>query len=180
VFYFIGFVFSYQELSSASLDLLARAIQPDRLSVNSTLIKPLMIKRVSGTIGNNNVRDFIVRHFLGLGWDVELDSFIDKDTPLGPKRFTNIIATMNPKNTHHLVLAAHFDSMLATEFDFIGASDSAVSCGILMHLAEVLTGLMGAGQIKTTLPLASVQLVFFDGEEAFVKWGPHDSIYGAR
>lgn len=23
-------------------------------------------------------------------------------------------------------------------------------------------------------------LIFFDGEEAFQEWGPHDSIYGAR
>ncbi|KAI8877552.1 glutaminyl-peptide cyclotransferase [Backusella circina FSU 941] len=180
VFYFICLVLSYKELPPASLDTLARAIQPNRLSVNSTLMKPLMIKRVSDTPGNAHVRDFIVSHFQDLGWEVQLDHFIDKETPLGPKEFTNIIVTLDPKSTSHLVLAAHFDSMLATDFDFIGALDSAVSCGVLMHLAETLTHLMRRSQTKTTLPLVSVQMIFFDGEEAFLEWGPHDSIYGAR
>lgn len=26
----------------------------------------------------------------------------------------------------------------------------------------------------------SLKLIFFDGEEAFVQWGPNDSIYGAK
>lgn len=26
----------------------------------------------------------------------------------------------------------------------------------------------------------SLKLIFFDGEEAFVNWGPNDSIYGAK
>jgi len=29
-------------------------------------------------------------------------------------------------------------------------------------------------------PEVSIRFIFFDGEEAFVEWGPHDSIYGAK
>lgn len=34
-------------------------------------------------------------------------------------------------------------------------------------------------QIKDKKEL-SLKMIFFDGEEAFVNWGPNDSIYGAK
>lgn len=34
--------------------------------------------------------------------------------------------------------------------------------------------------ISDLKPDLSLQLIFFDGEEAFLHWSPHDSLYGSR
>ena len=44
-----------------------------------------------------------------LNWHVELDEFVAQ-TPYGPKRMANIIATKDPSAPRRLVLSAHFDS----------------------------------------------------------------------
>ncbi|KAI0220403.1 Glutaminyl-peptide cyclotransferase [Lamellibrachia satsuma] len=112
------------------------------------------------------------------GWSVEEDTFTD-NTPFGPKRFTNIVATHNPKAPRRLVLSCHFDSKYFADIEFIGATDSAVPCAMLLDIARHLnTSLWTRG--RPTEEDLSLQLVFFDGEEAFVDWTPTDSIYGAR
>lgn len=73
----------------------------------------------------------------GLGWSVEEDSFNDT-TPFGEKRFTNIIAVRDPSASRSLTLACHFDSKLFSDFEFIGATDSAVPCAMLIDLARHL------------------------------------------
>ena len=72
-----------------------------------------------------------------LGWTVEEDSF-DSNTPVGRKTFTNVIATLNPNAPRHLNLACHYDSKLDREGEFIGATDSAVPCAMLLNLAFVM------------------------------------------
>lgn len=72
----------------------------------------------------------------GLGWTIENDIF-DSNTPIGKKKFTNIITTLNPSATRHLVLACHYDSKL-TPTGFLGAIDSAVPCAMLINLAFTL------------------------------------------
>lgn len=59
--------------------------------------------------------------------------------------------------------------------EFIGATDSAAPCAILLDVARTLTPFLQKSSRRSTL-----QLVFFDGEEAFVEWTNKDSIYGAR
>ena len=71
------------------------------------------------------------------GWLVEEDSFTDY-TPLGRKRFTNIVATQNITATRRLILACHYDSMYITEFEYIGAVDAAVSCAMILDVAHHL------------------------------------------
>lgn len=81
---------------------------------------------------------YIIKFFEDLGWNVTLDQF-DQDTVIGPKRFTNIIATANPSAKKFLLLTAHYDSkMLKDNEEFIGASDSAVPCGMIMSIAKNL------------------------------------------
>jgi glutaminyl-peptide cyclotransferase len=72
---------------------------------------------------------------------------------------------------------------------FIGATDSAAPCSTLLDVAESLTPLL---RHKQTLVQAdeyegdeewahtTLQIVLFDGEEAFHDWTATDSIYGAR
>lgn len=59
----------------------------------------------------------------------------------------------------------------------LGATDSAVPCAMMLNLAKTMKNYLN--QVRTNRDL-SLKLVFFDGEEAFVKWGPNDSIYGAK
>ncbi|KAF9943345.1 hypothetical protein BGZ67_000024 [Mortierella alpina] len=127
----------------------------------------------------------------GTGWHLEKDTFVDQ-TPYGPKTFTNLIFTKNPRAENRLVLAAHFDSKYfppptkaASEWNggddtepFIAATDSAAPCAILLDLAASLDRALdqpGRTDKDTTL-----QIVFFDGEEAFVDWTATDSLYGSR
>ena len=69
----------------------------------------ILIPRPPDTANNTIVRQYIVETLKKLKWDVEEDSFNDT-TPYGVKRFTNIIATKDPKAARRVILAAHFDS----------------------------------------------------------------------
>lgn len=79
------------------------------------------------------------------------------------------------------MLAAHYESKREPE-GFIGASDSAVPCAMLLGLAEALTpALSAAAALQSSLDdSVTLQLVFFDGEEAFNYWSAADSLYGSR
>ena len=72
-----------------------------------------------------------------LGWQLTADSFVD-NTPIGPTTFTNVIAVQNPSAFHRLTLACHFDSKYFAKFEFIGATDSAVPCAMLIDIARLL------------------------------------------
>jgi glutaminyl-peptide cyclotransferase len=78
-----------------------------------------------------------------------------------------------------LTLAAHFDSKYFKDFDFIGATDSSVPCAILVDMATALNAALDKRK-QTMDRFTTVQIIFFDGEEAFVDWTSKDSIYGAR
>lgn len=58
--------------------------------------------------------------------------------------FTNIIATLDPTAPRRLLLACHYDSKAlppdprAPERVFLGASDSAVPCAMILELATSL------------------------------------------
>lgn len=72
-----------------------------------------------------------------LNWDVELNEFHDVTPNKGELLFTNIIATNNPSASRFLVFACHYDSKMMN-FRFIGATDSAVPCAMLIYFAKVL------------------------------------------
>lgn len=143
----------------------------------NTTLDAILIPRVPGTDGHIKVRKYIVEEMKNLGWHVEEDSFTDR-TPHGKKPFTNIVATLNPLACRRLVLACHYDSLYNREYTFLGATDSAVPCAMMIHLAKVLDPLLK--EQKDQNHEVSLQLIFFDGEEAFHKWGPTDSLYGSR
>jgi glutaminyl-peptide cyclotransferase len=71
---------------------------------------------------------------------------------------------------------------------FLGATDSAAPCAMMLDLAEALNPLLDEKKKQSETGFVddediadlTLQLVFFDGEEAFVSWTDTDSIYGAR
>ena len=153
--------------------------QVEPLSMQGATLGPFLVPRVSGTAGNKKVQQHIINTFTQLGWKVEQDAFTDR-TPFGQVQFNNIIVTLDPGAQKKLVLAAHFDSKYFKEFEFIGATDSSVPCAILVDIAKKLTPLLHRRSQELINPLKTLQLIFFDGEEAFVNWSENDSIYGAR
>lgn len=140
-----------------------------------TTLPHILVERVSGTPQHAVVKRFIVNRMRDLGWDVEENEFFDR-TPIDTvdRKFTNIIARLNPNAERYLVLACHYDSKYIK--GFVGAIDSAVPCAIMMNLAHTLKQYFETRK-NTDL---SLMFIFFDGEEAFKDWNERDSIYGAR
>lgn len=80
---------------------------------------------------------------LSAGWTLEDDSF-PSATPKGIVTFSNVLAVLDPSAPRRLLLACHHDSKIFPQNPkephrvFIGASDSAVPCAMLLELASAL------------------------------------------
>lgn len=158
-----------------------------------SLLAPILRTRVSGTPGNVAVRQHFVDFFQTNlpEWRVELhNSSFTTPTSNGKKiPFVNFIATRDPPGTSigevgRLTLVAHYDSKL-TPKGFIGATDSAASCAMLLHVARSVDAALTKmwQEKKDELELEEnrgVQILLLDGEEAFENWTDDDSLYGAR
>jgi glutaminyl-peptide cyclotransferase len=127
--------------------------------------------RVAGTPENAKTRQYIVKTLADLGIK-SVEQPFDARTPVGPVKMANIVATLPGDRPERIILASHFDTKLFKEFRFVGASDSASSTAALLELARVL---------KDRPRPFTIELLFFDGEEAFGDWSlAHDSTYGSR
>ncbi|PJF18129.1 putative m28 zn-peptidase glutaminyl cyclase [Paramicrosporidium saccamoebae] len=143
---------------------------------NGALLKPFLVPRTVGSDSHQNIQDFVRQHFQALGWHFETDRF-QRDTVIGKKVFTNLIATANPFAKQRIILCAHYDSKIdfmdgsQKVTNFVGATDSAWPCALLLELAASLP--RGSDDL-------TIQMVFFDGEESFLDWSRSDSLYGAN
>ncbi|XP_077520697.1 glutaminyl-peptide cyclotransferase-like isoform X3 [Amblyomma americanum] len=141
------------------------------------VLRRILVPRTVGSEGHAQVRHFVRSSLEDLDWHVEEDAF-KAVTPLGTKTFSNVVATLDPLACHRLVLACHYDSMIPKYGEFLGATDSAVPCAQLIYLAAVLDDKLK--EQKRRGDGLTLQLIFFDGEEAFVRWSSSDSLYGSR
>lgn len=184
----------YAQLSDRSLKSLPEP-GPDFNIDNGALLAPILRPRVPGT---KDILE-VLQHFVDFFeqtlpyWQLELHN-TTMDTALGHKLpFVNLIATRDPPwskpgHVSRLALTAHYDSLSKPD-DFIGAVDSAAPCAMLMHIARsidpALTQKWKAMEADRD-PLddiqeeKGVQIILFDGEEAFEHWTDQDSIYGSR
>ncbi|GIY06495.1 glutaminyl-peptide cyclotransferase [Caerostris darwini] len=140
-------------------------------------VDTILIPRVPGTEGHEKVRKYIFTEMQNLDWTVEEDVFTDR-TPHGKKSFANIIATLNPNACRRLVIACHYDSLYNREYTFLGATDSAIPCSMMIHAARILQFSLNKQKKKDNE--LTLQFLFFDGEEAFERWSKTDSLYGSR
>lgn len=111
---------------------------------------------------------------------MELDEFTDS-TPVGEVKFANIIASSNPNACRQLVLACHYDSKMMA--GFLGATDSAVPCAMLLKLSETFNKSFRSSEseeLDVAKDSLGLRFIFFDGEEAFENWSQTDSLYGSR
>jgi hypothetical protein len=127
--------------------------------------------RVPGSEAIEKTRAYLIRQLEGAGWKVERQSFSD-DTPRGKKQFVNLLATFGAPSAPSFLVCSHYDTKTFDNARFVGANDAGSSTGVLLELARVLAG---------RPELASkVELVFFDGEEAYEAFTDTDGLYGSR
>jgi Zn-dependent M28 family amino/carboxypeptidase len=126
--------------------------------------------RPSGTPALVKTRQYILDQLKAAGIRTQEQTFT-ATTPAGPVPMTNVIATIPGRRPERIVLASHYDTKRAP-FKFVGANDGASSTAALLELARVL----GASQ-----PAFTIELLFFDGEEAVNwDWAGTDNTYGSR
>ncbi|KAH7020926.1 peptidase family M28-domain-containing protein [Microdochium trichocladiopsis] len=185
---------SYTELSDERLKQIA--LDPADFDIHNSngLLAPLLITRVPGTEGQVVAQNHFVNFFsshLPL-WQVSWQNSTGTTPATGSRElpFQNIIFKREPQwcidrpgTCGLLTLVAHYDSKIAPE-GFIGATDSAAPCAMLMYTAKTidaqLTKLWEGMEASGERSNVGVQIVLLDGEEAFVTWTATDSLYGSR
>lgn len=138
--------------------------------------------RPAGSPGAAKTRAYIVEQLAALGIETEEQRF-EANTPIGPVPMVNLRASIpllqasgqaprQGSGRGRLLFASHYDTKLFKDITFVGANDGGSSTGFLIELARVL---------KARENALTIELVFFDGEEAFVEWDlDTDSTYGSR
>jgi len=129
--------------------------------------------RPSGSEELEKSRLYIEDQLHRSGWQVTRQAFTD-ETPRGKIQFVNLIAQFPGKrNVEPLfLLCSHYDTKTFDAIKFVGANDGGSSTGLLLELARII------GQHPNLA--AKIELVFFDGEEAYDRFSETDGLYGSR
>jgi len=142
--------------------------------------------RTPGSEGAQKARDYISAELAKSGWST-VTQVITRRTPKGDREFTNLIARYEAPDLKSFddlakipakgILSAHLDSKEIPGLpNFLGADDAASACALIIELAATLA--------KESPELAKqLEIVFFDGEEAFNKnidLDGGDGLYGSR
>jgi glutaminyl-peptide cyclotransferase len=163
---------------------------------DGSLLAPILIPRVPGTKGQAVAQQHFVDYFQSQlpKWDFEWQNSTSRTPTSGGSElpFANLIFKreppwVKPGQANMLTLVAHYDSKYQPK-GFIGATDSAAPCAMMMFVAKVIDGyvqrmydemqeLEEGGTVEMDM---GVQLIFLDGEEAFENWTDEDSLYGSR
>src|SRR5436309_3250876 len=130
--------------------------------------------RPAGSKALEKSRDYIEDQLRRSGWQVTRQAFSD-DSPQGKIQFVNLIARFSGEKkaaSPSFLLCSHYDTKMFDAIRIVGANDGGSSTGLLLELARVI------GQHPNLA--RKVELVFFDGEEAFVRFSETDGLYGSR
>lgn len=125
--------------------------------------------RPAGSEAIEKTRAYIVAELKKAGLQPQLDAF-DARTPRGFRKMVNIRATRPGSKPTIIALTGHYDTKVF-DFPFVGASDGGSSAAWLLEMARATANL----KLENTL-----EIIFFDGEEAVVEWTADDSVYGSR
>jgi glutaminyl-peptide cyclotransferase len=126
--------------------------------------------RPAGSLQSRQTRAYITRQLASMGLTVEEQPFT-ADTPLGPVAMSNLMVRLPGHRTDRILWTGHYDTKLLPDQVFVGASDGASSAAFLIELARAL---------KDRPREFTHEIVWFDGEEAFVQWMGYDHTYGSR
>jgi glutaminyl-peptide cyclotransferase len=129
--------------------------------------------RPSGSEAIEKSRHYIEDQLRRSGWQVTRQAFTD-DTPRGKVQFVNLIAKFpeHGNATPLFLLCSHYDTKTFDAIKFVGANDGGSSTGLLLELARVIA--------QHPNLAAKIELVFFDGEEAYEHFSETDGLYGSR
>ena len=130
--------------------------------------------RPAGSKAIEKSRDYIEDQLRRSGWQVTRQAFSD-DTPRGKIQFVNLIAQFSARGkaaSPSFLLCSHYDTKMFDTIRFVGANDGGSSTGLLLELARVM------GQHPDLA--RKIELVFFDGEEAYEQFSEKDGLYGSR
>jgi Zn-dependent M28 family amino/carboxypeptidase len=126
--------------------------------------------RPPGTAAAAQARRYIKSQLEAAGLQATEQPFT-ASTPLGPIQMANVSAVIPGKRTDRILFGGHYDTKLFRRFRFVGANDGGSSTAVLLELARVL---------KHRRNEFTIEIVFFDGEEALVDWSGTDHTYGSR
>ncbi|MBK5290829.1 MAG: M28 family peptidase [Acidobacteriia bacterium] len=115
-------------------------------------------------------RAYIKAQLKASGCQIVEDPFT-ASTPLGPIPMENIIARFPGTSGQAIAFTGHYDTKLMPGAGFVGANDGGSSTGLLLEMAHALA---------RTPRKHDVYLVWFDGEEALVRWSDTDGLHGSR
>jgi glutaminyl-peptide cyclotransferase len=132
--------------------------------------------RPPGSDAIEKTRTYIDNQLSKFGWQVTRQTFTD-DTPRGKATFVNLIARFHVTGNQgspvpFFLLCSHYDTKIFETFRFVGANDGGSSTGLLLEFARVLA--------QHPNLASKVELVFFDGEEAYENFSETDGLYGSR
>ncbi|MEO8439704.1 MAG: M28 family peptidase [Spartobacteria bacterium] len=129
--------------------------------------------RPPGSEAIMKARAYIRQELEANGWQVIEQPFTD-DTPRGRVRFVNVIARRpdQPTSEKLFLIGSHYDTKTFDSIRFVGANDGGSSTGALLELGRVLN--------QHPELAARIELIFFDGEEAYERFSPTDGIFGSR
>jgi Zn-dependent M28 family amino/carboxypeptidase len=127
--------------------------------------------RPAGSPAIASARQYISAQIKQLGLRVVEQPF-DAETPIGRVHMVNLLVIIPGAGKERLLIGGHYDTKLFRNARFVGANDGGSSAAFLLELARVL---------KDRKSPLTVELVFFDGEEAFnTDWVDPDNTYGSR
>jgi glutaminyl-peptide cyclotransferase len=127
--------------------------------------------RPAGSEAIEKTRTYLTKQLELSGWKVERQGFAD-ETPRGKVEFVNLIATFGKASAPSFLLCSHYDTKTFDNAQFVGANDGGSNTGVLLEIARVLA--------QRSDLAGKVQLVFFDGEEAYESFTDTDGLYGSR
>jgi Zn-dependent M28 family amino/carboxypeptidase len=126
--------------------------------------------RVAGTPPNAETRHYLITTLAASGIKAVEQPF-ETNTPIGRVKMANVVATLPGQRPERIIIASHFDTKPFKDIRFVGASDGASSTAALLEIGRVL---------KDKPRPYTIELLFLDGEEAFVAWEGTDHTYGSR
>jgi Zn-dependent M28 family amino/carboxypeptidase len=126
--------------------------------------------RPAGSKPLSDSRRWIVSQLEQMGYKVEEDIF-QGETPVGSITMINLRVIIPGTSPKVIMLAGHYDTARFEHINFVGANDGCSSAAFLIEMARIL---------QHRKNKFTTWLVFFDGEEAEVKWSDTDSLYGSR
>ncbi|MBP7829026.1 MAG: M28 family peptidase [Kiritimatiellae bacterium] len=127
--------------------------------------------RDAATPGAERAAAYLHERLRELGVEAEIESFEDL-CPVGTMVFRNVIGRLPGRGEGLVILSGHYDTQAGLGEGFEGANDGGSSTGLLLELGRWMAA-------SPPWPWET-WIVFFDGEEAMVRYGPTDGLHGSR